>query len=106
SQMDNDSLTCGEENDSKKANDILNEFMALDEDVLYTTELEIIKKRLESNKVIVLCTYQSSKLLQDQEFELGIFDEAHKTVNNGTFGFALSDKNCKINKRIYFTATP
>ncbi len=105
SQMDKESLTCGEETDNVKKNNILNEFLAFD-DVLYTTELEIIKKRLEGNNIIVLCTYQSSQLLKGCDFNFGIFDEAHKTVNSDSFGFVLKDENCKIDKRIYFTATP
>ena len=46
--------------------------------------IDIINKKLEQN-IIVFCTYQSCKLLQNKTFDLGIFDEAHKTVNNKIF---------------------
>jgi superfamily II DNA or RNA helicase len=106
SQMDKESLTCGEEIDEEKANELLDEYMKLETDVKYTTDNDIITKRLKDNKIIVLCTYQSSELLKDSEFDLGIFDEAHKTVNSKKFGFCLHDNNCQIKERIYFTATP
>ena len=106
SQMDKESLTCGEENNSEEADQILKEFIALDTDVKYTTTQTIINKKLDDEKLIVLCTYQSSYLLENKQFDLGIFDEAHKTVNSDTFGFCLKDDKCKINERIYFTATP
>ena len=106
SQMDKESLTCGEETDSEDANYILKEFIALDVDTKYTTDPKLIAKRMKSQKIIVLCTYQSSFLLESQEFDLGIFDEAHKTVNSETFGFCLDDDNCMIDTRLYFTATP
>ncbi len=74
--------------------------------ITYTTDKNIIGQKMELDKIIVLCTYQSSKLVENLNFDLGLFDEAHKTVNNDTFGFALDDNNCKINERIFFTATP
>lgn len=105
SQMDSISLTCGEEPDNKKADDILNEFKALD-DTLYTTDIDEINAKLTLDKIIVLCTYQSANLLTNKTFNLGIFDEAHKTVNSKMFAFMLYDTNCKIDERLYFTATP
>ena len=41
-------------------------------------------------------------------FELGIFDEAHKTAGREgkRDSFALSDDNLPIKKRIFLTATP
>jgi hypothetical protein len=41
-------------------------------------------------------------------FDLGIFDEAHKTTGRegGAFGYALSDERLRIKKRLFFTATP
>ena len=41
-------------------------------------------------------------------FDLGIFDEAHKTAGRaGTkFSFALTDTNLPIAKRVFLTATP
>jgi len=61
---------------------------------------------------LVFCTYQSAEVLAagmpDRfKFDLGIFDEAHKTA--GSVGkknsFALSDENMKIKKRVFMTAT-
>ena len=72
----------------------------------FTTNKSVIDNKLKLKKLIVLCTYQSSSLLKDQIFDLGIFDEAHKTVNGEMFGFALYDTNVKINERVFFTATP
>ena len=41
------------------------------------------------------------------KFDLGIFDEAHKTAGRGSnFTFALEDKNLPIRKRLFLTATP
>jgi superfamily II DNA or RNA helicase len=104
SDMDANTLTYGEAND-ERGKAILKEFLNYDVDHLYTTDLAIIKKRLKADRVIVLCTYQSSSLLKHQKFNLGIFDEAHKTVNNEKFGLLLHDKKCVIKERIYFTAT-
>jgi len=41
-------------------------------------------------------------------FDLGVFDEAHKTANrpNTRFSFALENKNLPIRKRLFMTATP
>jgi superfamily II DNA or RNA helicase len=45
-----------------------------------------------------------------REFDLGVFDEAHKTAGmqekKNTFGFALLDENVPIKKRLFGTATP
>ncbi len=77
-----------------------------EEHITYTTDENIIGQKMENDKIIVLCTYQSSKLVKNLTFDMGLFDEAHKTVNNDTFGFALDNNNCKINERVFFTATP
>lgn len=57
---------------------------------------------------VVFCTYHSTPILKKLEFELGIFDEAHKTAGakDKAFGFALHDRNVKINRRLFLTATP
>ncbi len=75
-------------------------------DISYTTDVNVIKQQMANGRIIILCTYQSSKLVKNLKFDLGIFDEAHKTVNNDTYGFALDNNNCKIKERIFFTATP
>lgn len=58
---------------------------------------------------IIFSTYQSSNLLpKDFEFDLGIFDEAHKTAHKDgrTFRYSLYNSNVSIKKRLFFTATP
>lgn len=103
SDLDIDDLTCGEAANGKE---LYNEYLASDYEKIFTTNINIIRRRISGKKIIVLTTYQSSGLLKDCEFDLGIFDEAHKTVNNEHFGFLLYDDNCKINERVFFTATP
>ena len=65
------------------------------------------------NKTIIFSTYQSGKTIAEackiakHEFDLGIMDEAHKTVGDKEklFSHLLFDKNIKIKKRIFMTAT-
>ena len=80
------------------------------------TDVEVISKFLTkktNNKKIVITTYQSGKALINAaqftnfNFELGIFDEAHKTAGNKNKLFAqlLYDENIFIKKRLFMTAT-
>jgi predicted helicase len=62
---------------------------------------------------LVFSTYQSAHVVaagmqRGESFDLAIFDEAHKTAGREGvhFGFALSDKNLAIRKRLFLTATP
>ncbi len=62
---------------------------------------------------VVFSTYQSSPVVADglrglEPFDLGIFDEAHKTTGfrDGVFALALDDARLPIRKRLFFTATP
>jgi predicted helicase len=62
---------------------------------------------------VVFSTYQSAEVVAKgakglAPFDLGIFDEAHKTAGRegARFGFALSDKKLPIGKRLFLTATP
>ena len=61
---------------------------------------------------VIFSTYQSSPVVgtgaTGYTFDLGIFDEAHKTTGRegGAFSYALSDERLRIKKRIFFTATP
>lgn len=67
----------------------------------------------KKNKTIVFTTYQSGKTIADAcaiakcNFDLGIMDEAHKTVGDKSklFSHLLFDENIKIDKRIFMTAT-
>jgi len=70
-------------------------------------------KKNSKNKTIIFTTYQSGKTIAEackvakHSFELGIMDEAHKTVGDSEklFSYLLSDKNIQIEKRIFMTAT-
>ncbi len=61
---------------------------------------------------VIFSTYQSSPVVgagaAGYTFDMGIFDEAHKTTGRegGAFGYALSDERLRIRKRLFFTATP
>lgn len=57
---------------------------------------------------VVICTYQSACVLVDRQFDLAIFDEAHRTAGRigKPFAFALSDDNVRCKKRLFMTATP
>ena len=62
---------------------------------------------------LVITTYQSGSAVSEGAkkagftFDLGIYDEAHKTVGqrNKAFAHLLHDKNIKVQKRIFLTAT-
>ena len=78
-----------------------------------TTDKNEIKKFLKSkaNTKIVFTTYQSGKVTakgaKGFTFDLGIMDEAHKTVGLGTKPMAhlIHQKNIKIKHRLFMTAT-
>ena len=62
---------------------------------------------------VVFSTYQSASVVGQamkpgEMFDLGIFDEAHKTAGREgrNYGFALDDANLPIRKRLFVTATP
>ncbi|MBM4127789.1 MAG: hypothetical protein FJ247_10640 [Nitrospira sp.] len=61
---------------------------------------------------VIFSTYHSSPVVgagaTGSTFDLGIFDEAHKTTGRegGAFSYALSDDRLRIKKRLFFTATP
>ena len=70
-------------------------------------------KRKHSGLTIVFTTYQSGEALAKAArsakftFDLGIMDEAHKTVGDGEklFSHLLHDKNLPIRRRLFMTAT-
>lgn len=91
----------------RKEQGYLNEFKP-------STDINEIKKQLNiSNNIIAITTYQSSKLLLDSckelqfKFDLGIFDEAHRSVGeaNKQFTHILSDKYNICKKKLFMTAT-
>lgn len=77
-----------------------------------SSEVAEFLRRRSAGPRIVFSTYQSSKVVAEAmpkrfKFDLGIFDEAHKTAGRGSnFTFALEDKNLPIRKRLFLTATP
>ena len=70
-------------------------------------------KRKHHGLTVVFTTYQSGEALSQAaraakfHFDLGIMDEAHKTVGDGgkLFSHLLHDKNLPIQRRIFMTAT-
>jgi len=104
---------CSDQSMSKRFEDDLE--LNLDElEFVVTTEPQDVKCFLKgkSRRKIVFCTYQSVSVVADGmprnfNFDLGVFDEAHKTAGKeGLFSFALLDKNIRIKKRLFMTATP
>jgi len=65
--------------------------------------------RFDGEKYIVICVYNSSDKLKQQEFDLIIFDEAHHvaTANETTsfYQFGLYDANILSKHRLFLTAT-
>lgn len=77
--------------------------------VTVTEEEDVVEQHLRRRGPrLVVCTYQSAGVLSGCKFDLGIFDEAHKTVGEEgkAFAFALHDCNVKIDRRLFMTATP
>ena len=80
------------------------------------TDPQVVRDFLTSDFAgvrVVFSTYQSVRVVADgarglRPFDLGIFDEAHKTTgpHGGTFAYALNDNNLPIAKRLFLTATP
>jgi predicted helicase len=73
---------------------------------------QFLQRQTKDIKVI-FSTYQSAPVVEKgargfPSFDVGIFDEAHKTTGfAGTaFGYAIDDKNIRIKKRLFLTATP
>jgi predicted helicase len=96
----------------------------LDDSLMQTTDIGIevdtcprvvakFMSRSTGSIRVVITTYQSSKVISEAArmagatFDLGIFDEAHKTVGRRDKVFAqlLCDNNIEIKRRIFMTAT-
>jgi superfamily II DNA or RNA helicase len=78
-----------------------------------TTDPGLVRRFLDTfsdQPKIVFSTYQSSDVIQEAggEFDLGIFDEAHKTAGRlgRNYSLGLDEQVISIKKRIFFTATP
>lgn len=77
-----------------------------------TTDKNKIKEELEEfDKVVVIMTYHSSELLidvckkLDYKFDMGIFDEAHRTVGEEDKCFTKIMSSEISEKRLFMTAT-
>ena len=94
------------------------DFVVLTQDLgvrVHTDPKEITQwlKKSKTGLSIVFTTYQSGKVVAQASkksrvgFDLGIMDEAHKTVGKegNLFSHLLYKKNIKIKKRIFMTAT-
>jgi superfamily II DNA or RNA helicase len=56
------------------------------------------------NRMVVICTYQSSDKLKDYKFDVCIYDEAHRTTGEiSTFNKLITSSN--ITKKLFLTAT-
>ena len=80
-----------------------------------STDSDTIRGYLNTESpMVVFTTYQSLPKVceavkdSDIEFDLALCDEAHKTAGakQGLFSTIHFDKNIKVNKRLYMTATP
>ena len=95
-----------------------------DDVVYYTQDLGVpcetdptyIEQWLQDNRedeIVVFTTYQSGRLVADISkkldftFDVGIYDEAHKTVgsNKKLFSYLLFEENISVRKRVFMTAT-
>ena len=80
------------------------------------TRIDNVREFLDapfSGVKVIFSTYQSARVIgfalkPDEFFDLGIFDEAHRTAGREgrNYGFALEDRNLPIKKRLFVTATP
>jgi predicted helicase len=87
-----------------------------DLDFPVTTDNRLVERFLSTDfdgVKMIFSTYQSARVVADamrkeDVFDFGIFDEAHKTAGRigVRFGFAVSDDNLPIEKRLFLTATP
>lgn len=87
-----------------------------DVDFKVTTQSADVRRFLErpTDAVrLVFSTYQSSNVVAEAAvglpmFDLGIFDEAHKTASRegAKFALALKDERLPIARRLFLTATP
>jgi superfamily II DNA or RNA helicase len=103
---------CSDQTVSDDQDDFVSNIYDLGIDV--TTDKKDISKFLKNknnNLKIVFTTYQSGKVTAQGakgfKFDLGIMDEAHKTVGHGGKPMAhlIHQKNIKIKHRLFMTAT-
>jgi superfamily II DNA or RNA helicase len=76
-------------------------------------EITVWLKKKSKGLQVIFTTYQSGQALSAAarkakfRFDLGIMDEAHKTVGDGEklFSHLLHDKNLPVDRRVFMTAT-
>ena len=113
-KIDIDWIAVCSDDDVKNADDPL--MQKVDLGIKVDTDPEFVADffKLKSNGIkVVVTTYQSGHIVSEglnkvgKTIDLGIFDEAHKTVGQKDKRFAhlLNDKNAKIDKRVFMTAT-
>ena len=106
---------CSDESVSKIDDDIFTS-STKDLGIEVSTNINNISNWLQNikhNTTIVFTTYQSGKIIAEASkkanfiFDIGIMDEAHKTVGNknNLFSHLLFDENINIKKRLFMTAT-
>lgn len=100
--------------DKKVADDEDLDIEVTDLGVHVTTDVNEARDFLRSDgEFLVVTTYQSGETTASAAraagvtFDLGIFDEAHKTVGHSgkSWSHLLFDKNIRISKRLFMTAT-
>jgi superfamily II DNA or RNA helicase len=107
-------VICSDDSTSKLEDEFVSDVYSLG--IPTTTNVDEIAKFLKkktTSRKIIFTTYQSSDRLAQAarlakfSFDLAILDEAHKTVGIKSKSFAtlLSDKNIKVKKRMFMTAT-
>jgi predicted helicase len=99
---------------SVKGDDVI-QMRAADMDFPVSTDPKTVRQFLKtrySGVKVIFSTYQSSHIVAEGMsksaiFDLGIFDEAHKTAGKqGTrYNFALTNDNIHIRNRLFMTAT-
>ena len=91
-------------------------FKTYDLGIAVTTDPTKVSKFLQrpsKSLKVIITTYQSSDVISDavketkHQFDLGIFDEAHKTAGHKSKKFSqlLDDNNVPIHKKVFMTAT-
>jgi superfamily II DNA or RNA helicase len=88
----------------------------LPEDLPFISNTDVTSVRkflnLKFEKRIIFSTYHSLPVLAEalgrKKIDIAIFDEAHNTASRkgNHWSFGLEDKNIKIRKRVFLTATP
>lgn len=105
---------CSDPTITDSADDLIVKKSDLDFEV--TTSPTEVKRFIDADfdgVKVVFSTYMSAAVVgqaveKREFFDLGIFDEAHKTagIEGKKSAFAISDENLPLKKRIFMTATP